>query len=92
QDPVWVRTKESNWCYGRVTGRQIRVGQTRHSKQGLYYPVNFGSKNNVRKYFAPMNGEIKPDSDEVRLLLEDAGWIEYDDEALTAESSSMYYN
>ena len=52
------------------------------SKQGFYYPVNFGLNNHLRKYFAPMNGEIKPDSEEVRLLLRDSGWLN-DDGALT---------
>ena len=33
QDPVWVRTKEDNWCYGRVTCRSIRVGHTRYVSQ-----------------------------------------------------------
>ena len=56
------------------------------SKQGFYYPVNFGLNNHLRKYFAPMNGEIKPDSEEVRLLLRDSGWL--DDGALTGNSSS----
>jgi len=89
QDPVWVRTKEDNWCYGQVTGRSIRVGHTRYSKQGFYYPVNFGVKNHLRKYFAPMNGEIKPDTEEVRLLLRESGWLD-DDDALTMDSSSSY--
>lgn len=59
------------------------------NKQGFYYPVNFGSKNHLRKYFAPMNGEIKPDTEEVRLLLREGGWLD-DDEALAADSSSYY--
>lgn len=33
QDPVWVRTKEDNWYYGRVTCRSIRVGHTRYVSQ-----------------------------------------------------------
>lgn len=36
-----------------------------------------------------MNGEIKPDTEEVRLLLREGGWLD-DDEALAADSSSYY--
>jgi len=28
-DNVWIRTVEENWLYGKVTGKNIRVGQTR---------------------------------------------------------------
>ncbi|KAF9042182.1 hypothetical protein BJ165DRAFT_1486055 [Panaeolus papilionaceus] len=76
QDSVWVRTKEDKWCTGKINGKVIRVGKTRESKEGFYYPVHFGAKSNLRKFFAPMNGEIKPDTEWVRRLLEDAGWID----------------
>ncbi|KDR68738.1 hypothetical protein GALMADRAFT_78103, partial [Galerina marginata CBS 339.88] len=89
QDEVWIRTKEYNWCFGKVVGRAIRVGQTRHRKQGFYYPVNFGSKQNVRKYFAPLNGEIKPNTKAVRQLLIQEGWIE--DESTSTDSSGDLY-
>ena len=36
-----------------------------------------------------MNGEIKPDNEEVRLLLRDSGWLD-NDGALTGDSSSSY--
>lgn len=42
-------------------------------KEGLFYPVVFNDK--IRKYFAPLNGEIKPDTIHVRHLLKDAGWL-----------------
>jgi len=60
------------------------------SKQGFYYPVNFGSKYHVRKYFAPMNGEIKADTEAVRLLLRDAGWLDYDDDEALTPSTSLH--
>lgn len=28
-DNVWIRTVEENWLHGKVTGKNIRVGQTR---------------------------------------------------------------
>lgn len=59
------------------------------SRQGFYYPVNFGLKKHLRKFFAPMNGEIKPDTEEVRLLLRDYGWLD-NDGALTTDPSSSY--
>jgi len=61
---------------------------TMKRKQGLYYPVNFGTRFNVRKYFAPLNGEIKPDTEEVRELLRLSDWL--DDDAASESSGSMY--
>lgn len=71
-DTVWVRTVGGNWHSGRVTGQTTRKGQTRE-KEGLFYPVVFNEK--LRKYFAPLNGEIKPDTFHIRRLLKDAGWL-----------------
>jgi len=71
-DVVWVRTVGGNWHSGKVTGQTTRKGQTRE-KEGLFYPVVFNDK--LRKYFAPLNGEIKPDTIHVRHMLKDAGWI-----------------
>ncbi|KAF5376890.1 hypothetical protein D9615_007227 [Tricholomella constricta] len=59
-DIVWVRTVGGNWHSGRVSGLTTRKGQTRQ-KEGLFYPVLF-NKDKIRKYFAPLNGEIKPDN------------------------------
>ena len=39
QDPVWVRTKEDNWCYGRVTCRSIRVGHTRYVSFCFFFHI-----------------------------------------------------
>ncbi|KAF8878427.1 hypothetical protein BD779DRAFT_1628519 [Infundibulicybe gibba] len=71
-EQVWIRTAGGNWHPGRVSGMTTRSGQTRE-KMGLFYPVVFCDK--IRKYFAPLNGEIKPDNSHVRALLEEAGWI-----------------
>jgi hypothetical protein len=51
--------------------------------------VNFGPKYNVRKYFAPMNGEIKPDTEAIRRLLRDEGWLGSDTD-MTDDSHSDY--
>ncbi|KAF5382812.1 hypothetical protein D9757_007337 [Collybiopsis confluens] len=69
---VWIRTSGGNWHVGRVSGETTRKGQTRE-KEGLFYPVKFDSK--LRKYFAPLNGEIKPDTQHTRRLLKEAGWL-----------------
>ena len=42
-------------------------------KEGVFFPVAF--RHNARKYFAPLNGDIKPDSVEVRRLLSEGGWL-----------------
>jgi len=53
---------------------------------GFFYPVCFGPKMNTRKYFAPLNGDLKPDTEEVRELLKESGWIESDsDETLVSD-------
>ncbi|THV01260.1 hypothetical protein K435DRAFT_718226 [Dendrothele bispora CBS 962.96] len=70
-DSVWVRTAGGNWHQGRVSGETTRKGQTRE-REGLFYPVKFDGK--IRKYFAPLNGEIKPDTPHTRRLLKEAGW------------------
>ncbi|KAF8972521.1 hypothetical protein BDZ97DRAFT_838572 [Flammula alnicola] len=83
QDPVWIRTQGHNWVFGKVAGRNIRVGQTRYRREGFFYPVNFGSKFNLRKYFAPTNAEIKPDTEEVRQLLREEGWLDSGDSTVS---------
>lgn len=42
-------------------------------KEGVFFPVAF--RHNARKYFSPLNGDIKPDSVEVRRLLSEGGWL-----------------
>ena len=53
---------------------------TQANRTGTYYPVVFGTNSNVRKFFAPLNGEIKPDSEDVRDLLIRDGWLETEEE------------
>jgi len=44
---------------------------------------------NTRKYFAPLNGDLKPDTEEVRELLKESGWIESDsDETLVSDDDN----
>jgi len=71
---VWVRTAEGNWFPGKINSQTTRKGLTRQ-KEGLFYPVVF-FEGKVRKYFAPLNGEIKPDIPSVRRLLKLGGWID----------------
>ncbi|RXW14856.1 hypothetical protein EST38_g10999 [Candolleomyces aberdarensis] len=40
-----------------------------------YYQVQFGTNGKLRKYFAPLNGEMKPDDRHIRELLLAGGWI-----------------
>ncbi|KAF9560244.1 hypothetical protein CPC08DRAFT_636812 [Agrocybe pediades] len=77
EDKVWVRTGKEIWCSGKICRKGFRVGQTRVSRtnKGFYYHVQFGSRMHLRKFFAPMNGEIKPNTEAVRQILEQEGWI-----------------
>ncbi|KIL62196.1 hypothetical protein M378DRAFT_166046 [Amanita muscaria Koide BX008] len=72
-DLVWVKTSGGDWYIGRVSGLTRRKGPTREG-EGIFYPVTFFD-GKVRKYFAPLNGEIKPDTEEVRALLKAGGWF-----------------
>ncbi|KIM39067.1 hypothetical protein M413DRAFT_12387 [Hebeloma cylindrosporum] len=67
-DGVWVKTTEGNWLQGRVMHNKVRVGTTRLEQQGYYYEVRFGNRMNLRRWFAPRNGEIKPDSKSLQRL------------------------
>ncbi|KAG7090584.1 hypothetical protein E1B28_009690 [Marasmius oreades] len=72
-ESVWVRTAGGNWLRGKVCGDITRKGRTR-TTEGLFYPVKFDNK--LRKYFAPLNGEIKPDTPHTRRLLKEAGYVD----------------
>ncbi|TFY52509.1 hypothetical protein EVJ58_g9978 [Rhodofomes roseus] len=71
-DPVWIKTEDGEWLQGAIAGANTRKGATRQ-KEGLFFPVAF--RHNSRKYFAPLNGDIKPDNAEVRRLLSEGGWL-----------------
>ncbi|KAF9527095.1 hypothetical protein CPB83DRAFT_856728 [Crepidotus variabilis] len=79
-DSVWILSADNNWYLGRIAGKSIRVGQTRQSKQGFYYPVCYGKRMNLRKYCSPLNGDIKPDTKNFRDLLRKCGLLDDEDE------------
>lgn len=58
------------------------------SKRGRFYPVKFGQKRNLRKYFAPGNGEIKPNTPDVRELLWEEGFIDLNATDMSYDESS----
>jgi len=94
-DPVWVYIKEDGrWCLGKVAGRNICMGQTRHCPRGFYYPVVFGRDQQLRKYFSPLNGEMKPDKHDVRELLRRGGWLaeDVDDDNISSDGSGSNYS
>ncbi|KIY62207.1 hypothetical protein CYLTODRAFT_361836 [Cylindrobasidium torrendii FP15055 ss-10] len=72
-DRVWVRIAEDDWRSGEIFGNKTKSGPTRE-KEGTFYPVVL-TTNRVRKWFAPLNGDIKPDSTHIRRLLDDAGLL-----------------
>ena len=52
---------------------------TSSQHEGLYWCVEFRiGRVNVRKWFAPLNGDIKPDTEHTQKLSEDAGWLASD--------------
>ncbi|KAI0825393.1 hypothetical protein BC628DRAFT_1374916 [Trametes gibbosa] len=70
---VWVRLRESSeWVTGTVSGKGVRSTVTRDG-EGVLYPVRYNRTK--REYFAPQNGELKPDTPEIRHLLAAGGWL-----------------
>ncbi|KAI5118185.1 hypothetical protein M0805_004998 [Coniferiporia weirii] len=72
-DAVWVKSKNTEretWYFGHVQ-KSTRSGTVRGGKQGTFYSVRY--HRNLRRYFAPLLGDIKPDTPRVRRLLEQAG-------------------
>lgn len=81
-------TERETWYYGRVqqstrngTVRGVRftllsilrsfLNCFRKGKQGTFHSVRY--HRNLRRFFAPLLGDIKPDTPRVRRLLEQAG-------------------
>ncbi|KAH9855814.1 hypothetical protein C2E23DRAFT_551772 [Lenzites betulinus] len=70
---VWVKLRESSeWVAGTISGNGVRSGVTRDG-EGVLYPVRYNKTK--RDYFAPQNGELKPDTPEVTQLLQAGGWL-----------------
>ncbi|KAH7884045.1 hypothetical protein F5I97DRAFT_1640731 [Phlebopus sp. FC_14] len=77
-DAVWVRTGgDEHWYHAKVVG-QPKAGKTRQD-DGLYWLAEYHHNRRVRNWFAPLNGDIKPDTPHTRQLLEDAGWLNTED-------------
>lgn len=90
-DNVWIRLN-SEWIEGKVCGsprlgmtrkvcRALQASDHRilipEQKEGLFWKVTYtDGKHQLRRYFAPLNGDIKPDTEDVRQLLEAEGWLE----------------
>ncbi|KAI0089874.1 hypothetical protein BDY19DRAFT_888678, partial [Irpex rosettiformis] len=68
---VWVKIDEE-WIPGVISGGSTRSVQARGT-DGLSFPVVYGQLK--RRYFAPLNGDIKPDTPTVRILLQEGGWL-----------------
>jgi len=74
-DSVWVKSKSDieTWYQGVVL-KGTRSGTVRQGKQGIFYSVRY--RHNLRRYFAPLLGDIKPDTPHVRRLLKQAGLLD----------------
>ncbi|OSD05645.1 hypothetical protein PYCCODRAFT_1464992 [Trametes coccinea BRFM310] len=75
-ESVWIRLKDSaHWVRGTLSVKGPRTTATREGT-GFAYPVQYEKDGKIRRdYFAPQNGELKPDTPEVRQLLADGGWL-----------------
>ncbi|KAJ3013554.1 hypothetical protein NUW54_g1529 [Trametes sanguinea] len=75
-ESVWIRLKDSaHWVPGALSVKGARTTATREGT-GVAYPVQYKKDGKTRRdYFAPQNGELKPDTPEVRELLAEGGWL-----------------
>jgi len=73
-DRVWIRNHDK-WIRGRIFPRSVpKVGTNDNlTYWNVLYQDSFGHK--LRKYFAPLLGELKPDTAAVRKLLREAQWL-----------------
>ncbi|KAJ7447870.1 hypothetical protein B0H11DRAFT_2081838 [Mycena galericulata] len=73
-DRVWIRNHDK-WIKGRIFPRSVpKMGSSDDiTYWNVLYQDSFGHK--LRKYFAPLLGELKPDTSAVRSLLREAHWI-----------------
>lgn len=75
RDLVWVRSMGGSWHQGRISSSRTKTSHTR-SGMGTYYSVKFHMDGtHIQKDFAPLNGDIKPDTIHIRSLLKAGGWI-----------------
>jgi len=69
RDAVWVKTAGGLWYRGQISSSRTTVSRTR-SGMGTYYTVRFHiNKNHISKKAAPLNGELKPDTEHIRRLV-----------------------
>ncbi|KAF8140763.1 hypothetical protein K438DRAFT_1834186 [Mycena galopus ATCC 62051] len=71
---VWIRNHDK-WIRGTIFPRSVpKVGLSDNlTYWNVLYQDSFGHK--LRKYFAPLIGELKPDTPAVRRLLREAHWL-----------------
>ncbi|KAJ7054020.1 hypothetical protein C8F01DRAFT_1260236 [Mycena amicta] len=72
-EPVWI-FNNNKWTSGRIfyAAPKVRPSDNLPCWNVLYQDA-FGHK--LRKYFAPLLGELKPDTARVRQMLKEARWI-----------------
>ncbi|KAG2139663.1 hypothetical protein DEU56DRAFT_799342 [Suillus clintonianus] len=68
-DCVWIHSTGYEWYQGKIVG-QPKVGRTMKG-EGLFWLVTYNR--NMRRYAAPLNGELKPDTPHIKQMLEEAG-------------------
>ncbi|KAJ7356396.1 hypothetical protein DFH08DRAFT_770441 [Mycena albidolilacea] len=73
-EKVWIRNHDK-WIRGKIFPRSVpKVGSSDNlTYWNVLYQDSFGHK--LRKYFAPLMGELKPDTPAVRSLLREAHWL-----------------
>ncbi|KAG0707231.1 hypothetical protein DFH29DRAFT_897766 [Suillus ampliporus] len=65
-DRVWVRSTDYYWHLGTVSSSQPVAGRTM-TGDGLFWRIDYDR--NKRRWVAPLDGEVKPDTEHTRQLL-----------------------
>ncbi|KAG1741765.1 uncharacterized protein EDB91DRAFT_1052234 [Suillus paluster] len=72
-DYVWVRSRGLRWYPGQVLG-QPKAARTIKG-DGLFWLVDYSNQGHqFRRFVAPLDGDLKPDTPHTRTLLKKAGY------------------
>ncbi|KAG9310347.1 hypothetical protein JVU11DRAFT_9479 [Chiua virens] len=75
RDSVWIHASDGKWYQGNVIC-QPKQGTTSRGK-GLWWCVEFQmARIGIRKWCAPLNGDIKPYNHHTQALVSTARWVE----------------
>jgi len=78
RETVWVRIQEDGkWYRGTIVSSRSTTDKVREGTMGKYWRVNVCSDGKtVPMKLSPLNGDVKPDTEQVQALLRINGFLE----------------